>query len=242
MKKIATKIITISSQIGIASLFLVLLFSNAKADDEVIVLENNNFNKMADSVFSLFKKEELMTAATDDSIVVDLDDVSNDLNKKEEEENPKNEDNTSEETKKEEIKEVPKVEEPPAVENKTPLEYEVLETYVGNLTGYGPDCYGCSGKTRSGHDLNKSVYYDDPEFGTVRILAADSSFGKNAIFRVSNVPGMDSFIGIVLDTGGNVGFNRGTLFDLAFATEKDPNIIGLTSNVTFELLRRGIAW
>ena len=117
--------------------------------------------------------------------------------------------------KKEDITETPK-QETPVPQNKEPLSYEVIETYVGSLTGYGPDCYGCSGRTRSGYNLNISVYYDDPEFGNIRILAGDSSFGKNAIFRVSNVPGMEPFIAIVLDTGGNVGFNKMTLFDLAY--------------------------
>ncbi len=67
------------------------------------------------------------------------------------------------------------------------------------------------GYTAAGHNLNESMYYDDNEFGTVRILAADPSlFLFILIFRISNVPGMDDFIGIVLDRGGNVGFNRGT--------------------------------
>ena len=32
---------------------------------------------------------------------------------------------------------------------------------------------------------------------------------------------------------------KGTLFDLAFTTEKDPNILGKTNNVKFEVLRSG---
>ena len=107
------------------------------------------------------------------------------------------------------------------------------------LLNHGANCYGCSGYTAAGHNLNESMYYDDNEFGTVRILAADPSFPFYSIFRISNVPGMDDFIGIVLDRGGNVGFNRGTLFDLAFINEKDPGIIGLTPNVKFEMLRNG---
>lgn len=235
MKKIATKIITIVSQVGIVSLFLVLLFSNTKKNDEVIVISNNNFNKMADSVSFLFKREEQMLDTSSD-VVIPLDDDNLDTDSLDID----IESSQEVETKKEEV--ISNAEETSSNDNRVSLDYEVIETYVGNLTGYGPDCYGCSGKTRSGYDLNVSVYYDDYEFGTVRILAADSSFGKNAIFRVSNIPGMDPFIAIVLDTGGNVGFNKGTLFDLAFATEKDPNIIGLTGNVTFELLRRGESW
>ncbi|MGM9881301.1 MAG: hypothetical protein ACI31S_00440 [Bacilli bacterium] len=235
MKKIATKIITIFSQVGIVSLFLVLLFSNTKGNDEVITISNNNFNKMADSVSFLFKREEQMLDTSSDVITPLDDSSSNTDDSKVTDENTKKEEN-----KKEEV--ISNVEGKNASDNRVSLDYDVIETYIGSLTGYGPDCYKCSGKTKSGYNLNESIYYDDDEFGTVRILAGDPSFGKNAIFRVSNVPGMDSFIAIVLDTGSNVGFDRGTLFDLAFATEKDPNIIGLTQNVKFELLRRGESW
>ena len=107
------------------------------------------------------------------------------------------------------------------------------------MTGYGADCVGCGGKTSTGFDLTQSIYYEDSEFGTVRILAADPSFPFYSIIRVSNVPTMDDFIGIVLDRGGNVGFGRGTLFDLAYESESSPNILPLTRNVTFELLRSG---
>lgn len=238
MKKIATKLITISSQILIVSLFLVLLFSNGKENNEVIIVSNDNFNKMADSVSFLFKKEEMMLNTDDGTETL----LEEDTKGEEEEKKSDNEVKETKETKKEDPPVNDTKEEEKPSTSVTPLEDPVLETYVGNLTGYGADCYGCSGRTRSGWDLRKSIYYEDSEYGTVRIIAADSSFGKNAIFRISNVPGMDPFIAIVLDTGGNVGFNKGTLFDLAYTTESDPNLIGLTRNVTFELLRRGISW
>lgn len=114
----------------------------------------------------------------------------------------------------------------------------VIKTEVGTITGYGPDCAGCSGITASGHNLHESIYYNDLEFGTVRILAADKSIPFYSIFRVSNIPGMDPFLAIVLDTGGNVGYGKGTLFDLAHANEKN-GVLPKTSNVTFEMLRSG---
>ena len=120
------------------------------------------------------------------------------------------------------------------------------------MTGYGPDCYGCGGRTSSGYDLREKIYYDDAEYGTIRIVAADKYFPFYSIIRISNVPGMEPFIAIVLDRGGDVGWYRnsvsgeimfdsqkGTLFDLAFTTEKDPNILGKTNNVKFEVLRSG---
>lgn len=114
----------------------------------------------------------------------------------------------------------------------------VIKTEVGTITGYGPDCTGCSGITASGHNLHESIYYNDLEFGTVRILAADKSIPFYSIFRVSNIPGMDPFLAIVLDTGGNVGYGKGTLFDLAHANEQN-GVLPKTSNVTFEMLRSG---
>lgn len=114
----------------------------------------------------------------------------------------------------------------------------VIKTEVGTITGYGPDCAGCSGITASGHNLHESIYYNDLEFGTVRILAADKGIPFYSIFRVSNIPGMDPFLAIVLDTGGNVGYGKGTLFDLAHANEQN-GVLPKTSNVTFEMLRSG---
>lgn len=232
MKNVTVKVITISSQLLVVTLFLMLVFSGT-GNNEYITINNNNFDKMADKTMTLFKKEEMLLSTADDSIVVPLGD------------------NTEKEEIKEDVKEevneepvvdtTPVVPETPITPSSSGLFYdrEILNTVVGNLTGYGANCYGCSGYTAAGHNLNQSMYYDDNEFGTVRILAADPSFPFYSIFRISNVPGMDDFIGIVLDRGGNVGFNRGTLFDLAFIDEKDPGIIGLTPNVKFEMLRNG---
>lgn len=207
MKKVAAKIITIFSQLLVASVFLFLLFSGEtrNSNDRSVVVNNNNFNKMADKTLFLFNSLE---------------------------------------TKDEET-------------SVTPLEPDfsdkkVLETFTGSLTGYGPDCYGCGGRTSTGYDLRENIYYDDAEYGTIRIVAADKYFPFYSIIRISNVPGMEPFIAIVLDRGGDVGWYRnsvsgeimfdsqkGTLFDLAFTTEKDPNILGKTNNVKFEVLRSG---
>lgn len=206
MKNVTVKVITISSQLLVVTLFLTLVFSGG-TNNQNITIGNNNFDKMADKTMTLFKSEELLLSSVDTSVV----------------------DTT------------PVISDTPTTPSSSGLFYdrEILNTVVGNLTGYGANCYGCSGYTAAGHNLNESMYYDDNEFGTVRILAADPSFPFYSIFRISNVPGMDDFIGIVLDRGGNVGFNRGTLFDLAFINEKDPGIIGLTPNVKFEMLRNG---
>lgn len=249
MKKIAAKVITISSQLLVASVFLFLLFSNetGNGNDKSVILNNNNFNKMADKTLFLFNSLENKKDDVDSSVVVEL----TSIDKVEE---PKVEENVEQETVKEEVKEEsPKEEET----NVTPLNPDfsdrvALETFTGSLTGYGPDCYGCGGKTSTGYDLRENIYYEDAEYGTIRIVAADKYFPFYSIIRISNVPGMEPFIAIVLDRGGDVGWYRnsetgeimfnsqkGTLFDLAFTTEKDPNILGKTNNVKFEVLRSG---
>lgn len=238
MKKYLAKVITISCLSLLVIVFLVILFSNTKNNNSMVyVIDNDNLNKMDDNISILFEKEK-------------IDDNNLKVEEKEDEEEEKIEELVEEvkleEIKEEVVEEEPLVEEEPQKKEKeepsvTSLseEREVLQTVVGNLTGYGPDCVGCGGRTSTGHNLYDSIYYEDSEFGTVRILAADPSFPFYSIIRVSNVPTMDDFIGIVLDRGGNVGFGRGTLFDLAFESERSPNLVPLTRNVTFELLRSG---
>lgn len=238
MKKIAAKIITISSQLLVASVFLFLLFSGENTNNKSVVVDNNNFNKMADKTLFLFKSlDETKKEEEDSNVIVELTSVDE---KEELSENVKDEDNNLE-VNKEEVKEETIEKEESNVIPLTPdfIDRVAIETFTGNLTGYGPDCVGCGGKTSTGYDLTQNIYYEDAEFGIVRIVAADKYFPFYSIIRISGVPGMDSFLAIVLDRGGNVGFDKGTLFDLAFSTEKDPNILGLTRNVKFEVLRSG---
>lgn len=62
---------------------------------------------------------------------------------------------------------------------------DVLETQVGSLSGYGPDCYGCSGILASGMDVRDgTIYYSDDTYGNVRILAGDSFYPYGTIVRV----------------------------------------------------------
>ena len=208
MKKITTMVITVSSQLLVVFVFLFLLFGTVGSNKNVTIIANNNFNKMADRTLVLFEDEKTKAQEV--------------VEEKEEED------------KKVEVKEEIVVTPEPN------LFYDraVIKTEVGTITGYGPDCAGCSGITASGHNLHESIYYNDLEFGTVRILAADKSIPFYSIFRVSNIPGMDPFLAIVLDTGGNVGYGKGTLFDLAHANEQN-GVLPKTSNVTFEMLRSG---
>ena len=85
MKKIATKLITISSQLLMVALFMVFFFAGTKTNDKSLTVDNDNFSKMADSVSFLFKNEEKMLSVENDDVVVDLSESTTD--KKEEEVN-----------------------------------------------------------------------------------------------------------------------------------------------------------
>ena len=124
--------------------------------------------------------------------------------------------------------------------------------YTGMLTGYGPDCVGCSSVgnvsclTREGskHSLiNNGVYYNDSVYGSLRILAADNSeFPCGTVVIVSNSK-IGSINGIVLDTGitmRNALRNGQIWFDLSFLSEAEASLAGVTNpNTTFSVQRWG---
>ena len=115
---------------------------------------------------------------------------------------------------------------------------EIVDVYYGKLSRYGPDCYGCSGYLASGNYVGDgTIYYYDSYYGNVRILAGDKSYPFGTIIRVSY--GSEVFLGIVLDRGGAIGFNKTALFDLLYPSEYLANIDGVSYNTKFEILRIG---
>lgn len=143
-----------------------------------------------------------------------------------------------------------------AVSSELAMVYDnnVIDSYVGTVTAYGPDCVGCIGITASGYKVAEKVdgvfntittTYNDKEYGELRILAADNSkFPFGTVLRISgsNIEGY--ITGIVLDTGGamrNAWGQGNILIDLMFSTEYDGecNKFGRKRNVTFEVLRYG---
>lgn len=128
-------------------------------------------------------------------------------------------------------------------------------TYTGRLSGYGPDCAGCSGygglacKTANGgkHNLvNDGIYYEDSTYGKVRIVAAAlKQFPCGTIIEITK-PGKDPFMAVVLDTGATMvnKMHEGIVWmDLAYASEKDKTtfaVDGLTgTNIKFNVKRWG---
>ncbi len=119
----------------------------------------------------------------------------------------------------------------------------VLETYHGVITAYGPDCYGCtSGATASGYNvLNGNIYYNDKTYGTIRIVAGDRSLPFGTIVKISGLNiSTEPVLAIVLDRGGDIGFNKSIYFDLLFTSERSSDVYNFgKQTATFEILRRG---
>lgn len=149
--------------------------------------------------------------------------------------------NTIVEIPKEEV--IEEVKEDIKEERKEEVQVNVLETLIGNLVGYGPDCYGCTSmKTASGKYIGEgNIYYEDPIYGSIRIVAGDYSYPFGTIVRISNVDfyNDEPFYAIVLDRGGDIGKNKKFLFDLLFASEKDAYALGREINIKYEIMRLG---
>lgn len=115
---------------------------------------------------------------------------------------------------------------------------DILEIQTGKLSRYGPDCYGCSGYLAYGDYVGDgTIYYYDNEYGYVRILAGDRKYQFGTIIKV--VTNDEEFLGIVLDRGGAIGFDRVALFDLLYPSEYLANIDGVSYNTEFSILRYG---
>lgn len=110
--------------------------------------------------------------------------------------------------------------------------------FQGTMTGYGPDCVGCSGKVSCPprNDVrNGNIYFSDNEYGTVRIVAADYNIPCGTIVKISGNRLNEQITAIVLDRGGAI---RGTLMDLLMSSEKSSNPLG-RQYVTYEIIRWG---
>ena len=91
-------------------------------------------------------------------------------------------------------------------------------SFKGTMTGYGPDCKGCGGGVSCirYNVRNGNIYYNDKDYGKIRILAADKRIPCGTIVRVSNLRKYKDFYAIVLDRGGVI---KGSLMDLLFISE-----------------------
>lgn len=144
--------------------------------------------------------------------------------------------------KQEEVKEVTPVQEQKTVQVQEQVVSApaTLETLTGRITGYGPDCAGCSKagnvacRTREGskHSLiSNGIYYNDKTFGQVRIVAAaKQKFPCGTIVEIAKA-GQQPITAVVLDRGGsmNNAYANGTIWiDLAYASIADAKVGGVS--------------
>lgn len=112
----------------------------------------------------------------------------------------------------------------------------ILDKFIGELTGYGPDCQKCSGITASGHDArNGNIYYYDKDYGQIRIVASSEKYKLGTILRINSKRiSSEPFYAIILDRGVS-----GNVIDLLFATQEEARFVGRQKNLTFEIMRIG---
>ena len=101
------------------------------------------------------------------------------------------------------------------------------------LTHYGWDCCK-SGRTSTGYDIRKTVYYNDTTYGKVRIVAMCSKMPLYSIIKIKDYKLGGDTLAIVLDRGVGCG-----TIDLAVKNEKIASKYGIQNNVQIEILRKG---
>lgn len=230
MKRIVPKILIISSQILLGALFLIVsIHSKSEVNFKV---NSKEIDKLS---WAVYDSGEVLVKAEEPVVKEEI----------------------KEEIKDEEIVQEEVIQE--VEEDKYFMNNQIINTYTGTLTGYGPDCYGCGNRvtnkvsTASGYHIANivdgniepafTITYTDSEYGEVRILAGDSTLPYKTIVRVT-VPNEEPIIGIVLDRGSTVGFENCrskngclTTFDLLYETEGSAR--GKLNNVVFDILRIG---
>lgn len=110
-------------------------------------------------------------------------------------------------------------------------------SFVGKLTHYGPDCPLCGGRVGcNGQDVrNGNIYYDDKEYGILRIVATSSTIPCGSIIRI-NVKEYDpnGMYAIVLDRG--VGDAH---IDLLKTSQVAVSPVRTINKVVFDIVRYG---
>ena len=109
--------------------------------------------------------------------------------------------------------------------------------FTGKLTHYGPDCPLCGGKLScNGQDArNGNIYYNDAEYGTIRIVATTKLIPCGSIIRI-NIKEYDEngMYAIVLDRGVS-----GSNIDLLKESSQTASPVRTVNNASFDIVRYG---
>lgn len=113
-----------------------------------------------------------------------------------------------------------------------------LDSYTGDLTGYGAFCPMCSGRLAcmSNLDLsNGKTYYDDKTYGSVQIVASSKNLPCGTIIKFEAVHISENpIIAIVLDRGV-----LGNDIDLLSPSEEYASRYVGRTKITYDVLRMG---
>lgn len=100
------------------------------------------------------------------------------------------------------------------------------------LTHYGADCKGCSGITASGYNVKNTMFYNDKQYGKLRICATSRQFRMYTILKLKNYK-LGEVDCIVLDRGVGNG-----VIDLLVSSEKAASKLGI-QKIDIEVIRNG---
>lgn len=181
-------------------------------------------------------KEEKVIEPVQETVEVEKDNIENKkiITESKEEVVEQKQEVQTEETPVVEEEQVKQPVEIPKEETKT----DVIETFSGNLSYYRANCSGCSGFTATGFDVRDGkLFYNDPTYGNVRIIASGKEIPKYSIVRIKNSSLGNDVLAIVLDRGGDIGQGRKFIVDvLTNSTEARG---GVDYGVSIEVIRKG---
>lgn len=112
-----------------------------------------------------------------------------------------------------------------------------VTNFTGKLTHYGPDCPLCSGKLAcNGQDARGgNIYYNDKEYGTVRIVATTKLIPCGSIIRINiKEYAEDGMYAIVLDRGVS-----GSNIDLLKESQQTASPVRTVNGASFDIVRYG---
>lgn len=108
-------------------------------------------------------------------------------------------------------------------------------SFKAKLVHYGPDCASCGGHLgcNGQNAKNGNIYYNDKEYGMIRIVAASTLIPCGSILRI-NLDAYDNMYVIVLDRGVD-----SSMIDLLKESQRSKSPVRTVNNVVFDIVRYG---
>lgn len=108
-------------------------------------------------------------------------------------------------------------------------------SFKAKLVHYGPDCASCGGRLgcNGQNAKNGNIYYNDKEFGKIRIVATSTLLPCGSILKI-NLDAYDNMYVIVLDRGVD-----SSMIDLLKESQRSKSPVRTVNNVVFDIVRYG---